>query len=476
MPKKPVHSARAFPSQNGLFRPGEKGCRSQPELGRLARVFSRFCGRAGRPRSVGSVLILLLILAPIAIRAEIIINVDQGAEAPLPVAIPDFAGNPLAARISQVVSDDLARSGHFRPLDPASFQQHDATVAVQPVFSAWKAISAQGLLLGEATTDSEGRLHVNFRLWDVYAGENLIGAQLAAAPENWRHVGHKIADSVYEKLTGQKGYFDTEVLFVAESGTKAKPVRRLAMMDQDGANPNYLTDGSYEVFTPRFSNNSHEITYMALRPSGSTLYLLNIETGRQEALGHFTGMVFAPRFSPDGGKVAFSVEQGGNSDVYVMDLTRHVATRLTIDPAIDTSPSFSPDSSQLVFNSDRGGSPQLYVMNVDGGGVHRISFGSGRYTTPVWSPDGKSVAFTKQEGGEFRIGIMRPDGSDEHLLTTGALDEGPTWAPNSRVLLFSRQARGSASHLWMVDTSGHGARPAPYSLPASDPAWSPLLP
>ena len=220
-------------------------------------------------------------------------------------------------------------------------------------------------------------------------------------------------------------------------------------MDQDGANPSYLTDGSYLVFTPRFSANTQEITYMALRPSGSSVYLLNIETTRQEAVGHFSGMVFAPRFSPDGRKVAFSAEKDGNSDIYVMDLASHATSRLTSDPAIDTSPSFSPDGGQLVFNSDRGGSPQVYVMNADGSGVHRISFGSGRYTTPVWSPDGKWIAFTKQEGG-FHIGIMRPDGSDERILTGSALEEGPTWAPNSRVIMFSRES-GSGAHLWTVD-------------------------
>ena len=418
-----------------------------------------------------------LMIAPVSpALAEIVIKVDQGAASPLPIAIPNFSGPPIAAKISQVISDDLARSDLFRPLDPAGFQQKDVTVDVQPRFEAWKAISAQGLLLGQAGSDSDGRLLVTFRLWDVYAGENLVGAQLASAPENWRHVAHKIADAVYQKLTGQPGYFDTEILFVAESGSRAKPVRRLAIMDQDGANPNYLTDGAYEVFTPRFSNNSHEITYMALRPTGSTLYLLNTDTGRQEALGRFPGMVFAPRFSPDGSRVAFSVEKDGNTDIYVMELVRHATTRLTTDASIDTSPSFSPDLSQLAFNSDRGGSPQLYVMNADGGSAHRISFGAGRYTTPVWSPDGKYIAFTKQEGGGFHIGVMRPDGTEERILTGSYLDEAPTWAPNSRVIMFSRQTRGGGVHLWTVDLAGRDAKPAPYPLQASDPAWSPVLP
>ncbi|MDQ2861564.1 MAG: Tol-Pal system beta propeller repeat protein TolB [Pseudomonadota bacterium] len=414
-------------------------------------------------------------LAPLTARAELVINVDQGATQPLPIAIPAFGGPAVGGQISQVVAGDLGGSDLFRPLDPAGFQEQIGDINVQPRFDAWKAIAAQALLTGQVVSDADGRLKVNFRLWDVYAGEQLLGLEFTSTPENWRRVAHKISDAVYEKLTGAPGYFDTRVVFVAESGTRAKPIRRLAIMDQDGANPSYLTDGSFLVFTPRFSADSGEITYMALRPTGSNLYLLNIETGRQETLGHFPGMVFAPRFSPDGRKVTFSVERQGNTDIYVMDLGSHAATRVTADPAIDTSPSFSPDGSQLVFNSDRGGAPQLYVMGADGSGAHRISFGSGRYTTPVWSPDGKLIAFTKQEGGAFHIGVMRPDGSAERLLTESYLDEGPTWAPNSRTIMFSRQSRGSGAHLWTVDISGRAAHAAAYPLGASDPAWSPLL-
>ena len=407
--------------------------------------------------------------------ADIVINVDQGATQPLPIAIPAFTGAAEASRISQVVGADLQRSGLFRALDPAGFPALGPDMNVNPGFDAWKAISAQGLLVGQVSIDGAGRLRADVRLWDVYAGDSLIGSEFTATPANWRRVAHKIADAVYTKLTGQAGYFDTRVVFVAESGSKNKPARRLEIMDQDGANPSFLTDASSLAFTPRFSANSQDVTYMALRPNGSTLYLLNLETGRQESLGKFPGMVFAPRFSADGRKIAFSLEKDGNTDIYVMDLASHAAARLTSDGAIDTSPSFSPDGGQMVFNSDRGGSPQLYVMNAAGSGVHRISFGSGRYTTPVWSPDGKLIAFTKQEGGQFHIGVMRPDGSEERLLTSSYLDEGPSWAPNSHLVLFSRDTGGGA-HLWNVDISGRLPAPAPFAARASDPAWSALLP
>jgi TolB protein len=415
-----------------------------------------------------------------AARADIVVNVNQGVSQPLPIAIPAFVGKDAAtakigADMMAVITGNLQRSGLFKPLDPNSFIEHNLDVNIQPTFDNWKVLGVQALVNGQATVDTDGRLQVDFRLWDVNTGQQLLGEQFTSTPDNWRRVAHKISDAVYTRLTGEGGYFDTRVVFVAESGPRNHRVKRLAIMDQDGANPSFLTDGSYLVLTPRFSSNTQEITYMALRDTGASIYLFNIETGRQETIGKFPGMVFAPRFSPDGGKVAFSVERGGNTDIYVMDLRSRASTRLTTDPSIDTSPSFSPDGRQLVFNSDRGGSPQLYLMNADGSGAHRISFGDGRYTTPVWSPRGDFIAFTKQNGQEFHIGVMRPDGSDERILSSSYLDEGPTWAPNGRVLMFFRETSAGGPHLWTVDLTGRILQPAPYSGQASDPAWSPLL-
>jgi TolB protein len=406
---------------------------------------------------------------------DVVIDVNAGNIKPVPIAISTFAGAARGADIAQVITGNLERSGLFDPINPAAFPENGLGTDILPRFDAWKAVNAQYLVNGSVTTAPDGRLQVNFRLYDTSGQESLLGLSFTASAENWRRIAHKISDAIYEKLTGEKGYFDTRIVFVAESGGRLNRIKRLAIMDQDGANPSYLTDGSYIVMSPRFSSNSQEITYMALRPTGSSVYLFNIETGRQETIGRFPGMVFAPRFSPDGARVAFSAEKGGNSDIWVMDLRSRSQARLTTDPGIDTSPSFSPNGSQIVFNSDRGGSPQLYVMNGDGSGVRRISFGAGRYTTPVWSPDGKFIAFTKQEGGVFHIGVMRPDGSDERILTTSYLDEGPTWAPNGRVIMFSRATPGGPPRLWTVDVTGRIVRPAPYQSSGSDPAWSPLL-
>ncbi|MGH6970466.1 MAG: Tol-Pal system beta propeller repeat protein TolB, partial [Caulobacteraceae bacterium] len=405
--------------------------------------------------------------------ADITVNVNQAAVQPLPIAIPTFAGLPVGAQISSVVTADLASSGLFRPIDQASFRDQPQ-VNVTPTFDNWKAIAAQALLVGAVATGPDGRLNVDFRLWDVYQGDQLIGTRLTATPDSWRTIAHQIADAVYEKLTGEPGYFDTRIVFVAESGSGRHRVTRLAIMDQDGANPSYLTDGSALIFSPRFSATRQEITYMVLRPTGSSIYLKNLETGREEVLGHFPGatMAMAPRFSPDDSKVIYAAERHGASNIYVMDLASHATHRLTDDLSIDTSPCYSPDGRQIVFNSDRGGSPQLYVMNADGSGAHRISFGPGRYTAPVWSPDGKLIAFVKQEGQSFSIGVMNPDGSGERILTTSYFADEPAWAPNGRVLIFERKVSDGESRLWTVDLTGRIQKAAPIPVSASDPAWS----
>jgi TolB protein len=350
-----------------------------------------------------------------------------------------------------------------------------------PVFDPWKAISAQALLVGAVSSGADGRLNVDFRLWDVYAGDQLVGMHFTAAPDSWRRIAHQIADAVYEKLTGEPGYFDTRVLFVAESGPKTKKVTRLEMMDQDGYGAQYLNlgfnDPTLQVFSPRFSHSGEDITYMALRPTGAVIYIMNLNTGRQEVLGRFPGMsmAMAPRFSPDDRKVAFAAIKNGVSNIYVMDLATHQTSQLTQGLSIDTSPSFSPGGDQVVFNSDRGGSPQLYVMSADGSNAHRISFGSGRYTGPVWSPDGKLIAFVRQQGEQFAICVMNPDGSGERVLTTSYFSDEPTWAPNSRVLMFERKLSDGESRLWTVDLTGRIQKQANYPEAGSDPSWSPLL-
>lgn len=419
-------------------------------------------------------------------RAELRVDITRGKLEPLPIAIPDFFGaNPQAAsygsNVAKVIAADLERSGLFRPLDARAFIQTVQSLRVRPNFNEWRVINAQALVVGSAEIREDGQLRVEFRLWDTFAEQQMVGLRSDTQPTNWRRIAHIIADAIYKRVTGEDGYFDTRVVYVAESGPARNRVKRLAIMDQDGANHRFLTDGKDLVLTPRFSPTAQEITYLAYSNGQPRVYIYNIDSGQREMLGDFPGMTFAPRFSPDGNKVVMSMARDGNSDIYAMDLRTRRVQRLTNNPAIDTSPSYSPDGRRIVFNSDRGGSQQLYVMNADGSSTKRISFGDGRYATPVWSPRGDLIAFTKMMGSQFGIGVMRPDGSGERILTKGFLVEGPTWSPNGRVLMYFRQEANAGGgsdepHLYSVDLTGYNEREVPTPVGASDPAWSPPKP
>ena len=411
-------------------------------------------------------------------QALVEIDVNKGNVEPLPIAITDFlSGDALGAEIAGIVAADLKRSGLFAPIDKGAFIEKISNPDAAPRFEDWKVINAQALVTGRVSEEADGRLRAEFRLWDTFAGQQLTGEQFFSSKANSRRVAHIIADAIYERLTGEKGYFDTRVVFIDESGAKNQRRKRLAIMDQDGAAVRYLSDGKAIALTPRFSPTRQEITYMSYESGEPKVYLLQIETGQRELVGDFPGMTFAPRFSPDGQKVIMSLlREDGNSNIFAMDLRSRSTTRLTNSTAIDTSPSYSPDGSKVVFTSDRGGRAQIYVMGADGSGQTRISFGDGVYSTPVWSPRGDLIAFTKQSGGQFAIGVMKTDGSGERILSTGFQQEGPTWAPNGRVLMFFKEEAGSGGpRLHSIDLTGRNEQPIPTANFASDPAWSPLL-
>ncbi|MCC7425564.1 MAG: Tol-Pal system protein TolB [Alphaproteobacteria bacterium] len=416
-----------------------------------------------------------------------VIDITRARVDPIPIAIPEFIGvNPAGERfgrdIAGVISANLQRSGLFRPIDRSAFIQRPADAVTAPRFADWRVINSQALVTGRVEAQGDGRLRVEFRLWDVLPEQQIEGTAFTSTQQNWRRIAHIISDRIYERLLGEKGYFDTRIVYIAESGPRDRRVKRLAIMDQDSENHRFLTDGSWLTLTPRFHPSTNIITFMSFFQNRPRVYLFNIDSGSQQVLGDFPGMTFAPRFSPDGGSVVMSVTAGDGSNIVQLDLRGRSVRRLTSSGAIDTSPCFSPDGSQITFNSDRGGNQQLYVMDSGGGGVRRISYGEGRYATPVWSPRGDLIAFTRFGGGRFAIGVMQPDGTGERLLSEGFAVEGPTFAPNGRVLAFFREspagARGSgySARLASVDITGFNERALPTPLDASDPAWSPLIP
>ncbi|HEY0214053.1 MAG TPA: Tol-Pal system beta propeller repeat protein TolB [Paenirhodobacter sp.] len=411
------------------------------------------------------------------------IEIDEGVIEPLPYAMPVFldegGGGKLAADISKVVNADLEGTGLFRRIAENAYLQKFSAFNTPVSYADWQAINAQALVVGGVSSQG-GKVVVKFRLYDVYSGQELgQGQQLAASADSWRRLAHKVADVIYSRITGESGYFDSRVVFVAESGPKNARQKRLAVMDYDGVNVNYLTDSSTIVLAPRFSPKGDRVLFTTFETGFPRIKIINVSNAAGNILPEVPGtMSFSPRFSPDGGSIVFSLEQNGNTDLYKSGASGGSPVRLTNSPAIETAPSFSPDGSRIVFESDRSGGQQIYIMSAGGGEPTRISFGDGRYGTPVWSPRGDLIAFTKQSGGRFFIGVMRTDGSEERLLTASYLDEGPTWAPNGRVLMFTREAPGAGggAQLFSVDVSGRNLKKVGNPGGASDPSWGPLRP
>ena len=421
-------------------------------------------------------------------------DITRGNLSPLPVAVSPLASDKkslaevekilkikdIGSEISLVVENNLKQTGLFNPLTKDAFLQKPDIAHFKPRFEDWKLIKAQALITGRVEIINEN-LRVEFRLWDVLAAKEMLAIAFTTVPTNWRRVGHIITDKVYERLTGEKGYFDTRIIYVAEEGPKTKRIKKLAIMDQDGFNVKYLTLGNELVLTPRFNPTNQMVTYLSYFRNLPRVYLLDIETGVQEVVGDFPGMTFAPRFSPDGKKIIMSFASDGNSDIYTMDLENRIVERITNHPSIDTSPSYSPNGKYICFNSDRSGYQQIYVMKSDGSNVKRISFGRGLYGTPVWSTRGDLIAFTKLHKGKFYIGVMRIDGSGERLLTENFYQEAPSWSPNGRVLVFYRETKtdekgeGFSAKLWSIDLTGYNERQVPTKTDASDPSWSSLL-
>ncbi|MEM8655878.1 MAG: Tol-Pal system beta propeller repeat protein TolB [Pseudomonadota bacterium] len=410
------------------------------------------------------------------------IEITEGVIEPLPAAIPDLVPEGAGAgdwgqRIARVVAEDLTGTGLFREIPSSAFISQVSSFAAPVQYADWKAINAQALVAGAVSVNGN-QINVKFRLYDVFSGAELgDGLQLAGTTDGWRRIAHKMADVVYSRITGETGYFDSRVVFVSETGPKDERRKRLAIMDYDGANVQYLTGSESIVLAPRFSSTGDRVLYTSYETGFPRIYVLDVGSVQRRVLESQQGtMSFAPRFAPNGQTVVYSLTQGANTDIWAMNIASGQSQRLTSTPAIETAPSFSPDGTQIVFESDRSGTQQLYVMPAGGGEARRISFGEGRYGTPVWSPRGDLIAFTKQSKGRFHIGVMRTDGSEERLLTASFLDEGPTWSPNGRVIMFARETQGAAgrSTLYSVDITGRNLRPVRTPDGGSDPSWGPL--
>ena len=426
-------------------------------------------------------LLFFLLFHSTTSQAALEIDVTEGNLRPMPIAITTVIDRQneqlgLGLDITKVIASDLAGSGLFYPINPKAFLDEVNFVDRSPNFNSWRVINAEALLTAELVFDNE-RYRINYKLWDTFTEKSLEANYLVFSKSKWRNVAHMIADTIYTRLTDEKGYFDTQIAFIAESGPKTERMKRLAIMDQDGQNAVLLTSGRDLVLTPRFSPNGKELVYLSYRNGQPQVYIYDIQSKQTYVVGTFPGMTFAPRFSPDGRKIIMSLQEGVGSNLFEMDLGNFDRKRLTNTSDINTAPSYSPDSSNIVFESDKSGTQQLYVMDANGNNVRRISFGTGSYSTPVWSPRGDYIAFTKISKGRFMIGVMFTDGSGERIITDGFHNEGPTWAPNGRVLMFFRESPGEdgGPMIYSVDITGYNERKIETPGYASDPSWSALM-
>jgi len=425
-----------------------------------------------------------VVFFPLKLFAELRIDITQGNTEPIPIALLEFESaneqeKKISRDIDKVVKNNLERSGLFLILNKRLFIDDKVDFNKKPIFADWKLTTAQGLIFGRLKLKDE-ELNIEFRLWDVLSEKQMVAQQLTTEKSNWRRIAHVISDMIYQRITGESGYFDSRIVYISESGSKTNRKKRLAIMDQDGENHKFLTDGSFLALTPRFSPAAQEVAYLSYNSKVPRIFLLNLNTGVQKVLGDFPGMTFSPRFSADGKKLVMSLARNGNTDIYEMNLSSLKIKQLTFYEGIDTAPSYSPDGKFITFESDRSGSQKIYVMNLKSKKIKRISFGNGKYATPVWSPRGDLIAFTKFLGGEFYIGVMYTDGKGERVVHKSYLVEGPTWSPNGRVLAFYSQIKSkkkiSAPKIKLIDLTGVNLRELITPSDASDPAWSGLLP
>ncbi|HEY5721281.1 MAG TPA: Tol-Pal system beta propeller repeat protein TolB [Allosphingosinicella sp.] len=416
------------------------------------------------------------------------VDIVGGISSPMPIAVPVMptpqsaeteAGSTaaLGRQVAEVVAGDLRGSGLFRPIGPSGIATVSYDQVRAPDYPVWSGANAQALVQGFVQANGDGNLTVGCYLYDVAAKSELTRQGFVVAPRDWRRAAHKCADLIYSRLSGESPFFDSRIAYIAESGPKNRRTKRLAIMDSDGANHRFLTNGQSIALTPRFSPDYKQIVYLSYEGNRPRIYLYDIGMGRQRLVTESANQTFAPRFSPDGRTILYSMSVNGNTDIYRIPVSGGTPTRLTNAPGIDIGGSFSPDGSKIVFESDRSGTQQIYVMSSDGSGQRRISFGGGRYATPEWSPRGDLIAFTRI-AGNFRIGVMTPEGGGERLLTDSWQDEAPTWSPNGRVIQFFRtsQGRGGRSAIWQVDLTGVNERHIKTTLDGSDPAWGPILP
>lgn len=420
---------------------------------------------------------VLCLAASMPAAAILTIEITQGVDGGLPVAIVPFGGagkDRPPQDVAAIIEADLARSGRFAPLDKKLFVSRP-TELNQVIYKDWRIVKAEALVIGKVRPVDPGHWQVEFRLIDVYKEKQLAGYSFVVAGDRLRAVAHQISDIVYEKLTGEPGVFSTRIAYVTRERSARRFQYKLQIADSDGYSPVTVLNSVEPLMSPAWSPDGTRVAYVSFEQRRPILYLQNVVHGSRARLAEFDGINSAPAFAPDGSKIALTLSRDGNTEIYVMRLSDNALTRLTHNPAIDTEPSWSPDGREIVFTSDRSGRPQIYRMRADGSQVERVTF-EGEYNARAsYSPDGKMLTLVSGAQGRYHAALLHLQSSVLQVLTDTALDESPSFAPNGRLILYATERAGRGV---LASVSSDGRVRQLLKLQEGDvrePAWSPFI-
>ncbi len=401
--------------------------------------------------------------------AALNIEIIGAGEHQIPVSLAPFGGDQkLAQEIVDVVTSDLTRSGLFRMVDPAGKAPHEVAEVNYP---DWQVRGADALAIGSVAVQAGGRIEARFRLLDVVKRAELVGQAVSAQDGQVRAVGHRIADLIYEKLTGDQGVFSTRIAYVNRLGKSFS----LIVADSDGYNEQIVLKQNEPIMSPTWSPDGSHLAYVSFETGHAAVFVQSLYTNQRKAVADFKGSNSAPAWSPDGRQLAVVLTRDGSSQIYLMRPDGGDIRRITFSGAIDTEPNFSPDGQSLLFTSDRGGSAQVYRMPVEGGAAQRLTFAAGTSYSPRHSPDGKSFVFTHLSGGRFFISAQDFQTGQMEMLTEGGWEKKPSYAPNGKIILFASEARGRGI-LATVSSDGRVKQHMfTQSGDAREPVWGPHL-
>ncbi len=418
------------------------------------------------------VMMIIFSLVSSSSYAALTIEITEGVESALPIAVVPFASTGAPVAISEVVNADLARSGYFIMLDEQRMTNHPST-SQEVNFKEWQTLAQNHMVVGRVETNASGQYDVQFQLLDVYKTSQLLGYRMTVSAADLRRTAHHISDLIFEKLTGKKGSFSGRIAYVTSSGAGLQQSHQLQVADADGFNPQTIAGSLEPIMSPAWSPDGKRIAYVSFEKKTAAIYVQTLATGQRERIAEFPGINGAPAWSPDGTRLALTLSKDGSPDIYVLNLVTRSLLRLTKSLAIDTEPAWSPEGSHIIFTSDRGGKPQIYMAPSTGGNEKRLTFTGSYNARGSFSPDGRNIVMVHGNGSRYQIAIMDMSTRAINVLTSGPADESPSFSPNGSMVLYASKKR-QTGFLAAVSIDGKMQQKLMFnSGEVREPAWSP---